>query len=275
MATHNFHPWTFPKCVHFSKNVKRLIQLYYNFLDDAVATTPSLDEKKSTVCDIHAEKKCPQVQEVVEDNQQHQQQQPSLAEEEPQIQPEPDLKTDTPTKGLSEISQDSLVFSSDRSSVTDDDSSKVEEEKHLEPTGKEGFNGMNQTKLENCSLPSLYHNLLSKKGIRKEEQTKTNSPDSSISSISSSSSQSSFTKIRSNSTRVSNVFRNWITCGTVDTDDSALVLMNHAQKNLSKEPNNIPETRAEICKGDILGGSARCFGTSWSHHHQKQQYGAR
>ncbi|RDX69540.1 Protein UPSTREAM OF FLC, partial [Mucuna pruriens] len=98
------------------------------------ATTPSLDDKKTTVCDINAEKKCPQ------DKQQHQQQ-PSLAEEEPQIQPDPDSKTDTPTKGSSEISQDSLVFSSEWSSVTDDDSSKVEEEKHLEiTTGKDGFN---------------------------------------------------------------------------------------------------------------------------------------
>ncbi|RDX74177.1 Protein UPSTREAM OF FLC, partial [Mucuna pruriens] len=238
------------------------------------ATTPSLDDKKTTVCDINAEKKCPQVQ-LVEDKQQHQQQ-PSLAEEEPQIQPDPDSKTDTPTKGSSEISQDSLVFSSDRSSVTDDDSSKVEEEKHLEiTTGKDGFNEINQEKLETCSLPSLYHNLLSKKGSHKDDQNKTNSPDSSLSTISSSSSQSSFTKIRSNSTRVSNVFRNWITCATVETNDAALVLMNPAQKNFSKEHNNIPERKAEICRGDKLGGSARCFGTSWSHHHQKQQYGAR
>ncbi|XP_003531461.2 uncharacterized protein [Glycine max] len=235
------------------------------------ATTPSLDEKKTTVCDIHAEKKCSQVQTIEDKNQQ-----PPLAEEEPRIQRDLDLKTDTPTKGSSEISQDSsLVFSSDRSSVTDDDSSKVEEEKHLEATGKDGFNEINQDKLEDCSLPSLYHNLLSKKASHKDDLNKTNSPDSSSSTISSSSSQSSFTKIRSNSARVSNVFRNWITCGTVETNDAALVQMNLAQKNLSKEPINIPERRAEICKGDKLGGSARCFATSWGHHHQKQQYGAR
>ncbi|XP_020223929.1 protein UPSTREAM OF FLC isoform X2 [Cajanus cajan] len=233
------------------------------------ATTTPHDEKKTTVCDIHAERKCPQVQ-VVEDKQQ----QPSLAEK-PQIQPDPDLKTDTPTKGSSEISQDSLVFSSDRSSVTDDDSSKVEEEKHLELTGKVGLNEIKQEKLETSTLPSLYHNLLSKKGSRKDDQNKTNSPDSSLSTVSSSSSQSSFTKTRSNSTRVSSVFRNWITCGTVETNDAALVLMNPAQKKFSKELDNIPEIKGEICKGDKLGGSARCFGTSWSTHHQKQQYGAR
>ncbi|KAK7323887.1 hypothetical protein VNO77_27387 [Canavalia gladiata] len=233
--------------------------------------THSFNEKK-TGGDIHAEKKCPLVQ-VVE-NKQLQQKQPSVAEEEPQILPEPDSKADTPTKGSSEISQDSLVFSSDRSSVTDDDSSKVEEEKLLE-TGKECFNQQNQEKLETCALPSLYHNLLSKKGNNnKDDQNKANSPDSSFSTISSTSSQSSFTKVRSNSTRVSSMFRNLITCGTVETNDAALVLMNPAQKIINKEPNNMPERKAEICREDKLGGSARCFGTSWNHH-QNQQYGAR
>ncbi|XP_028203241.1 uncharacterized protein LOC114387289 isoform X1 [Glycine soja] len=237
-------------------------------------TTPSLAEKKIAVCDIHAEKKCTQVQLVEDENQQPQQQ--PLAEEEPRIQQDLNSKIDTLTKGSSEISQDSsLVFSSDRSSVTDDDSSKVEEEKHIEATGKKGFNEINQEKLETCSLPSLYHNLLITKASHKDDLNKTSSPESSFSTISSSSSQSSFTKIRSNSTKVSNVFRNWITCGTVETKDAALVLMNPAQKNLSKEPINIPERRVEICKGDKLGGSARCFRTSWGPHHQKQQYGAR
>ncbi|XP_047175574.1 protein SOSEKI 1 [Vigna umbellata] len=237
------------------------------------ATTPSLEEKKAVGCDIHAEKICPQLQ-VVEDKEHQQQQQPplSLAEEESQIQPDQNSKTNSPTKGSSEISQDSLVFSSDRSSVTDDDSSKVEEEKHLEiTTGSE----MHQEKLETFSLPSLYHNLLSKKGTHKDDQNKTHSPDSSLSTISTSSSQSSFTKIRSNSTKVSNIFRNWITCGTVETNDAALIMMNPAQTKISKEPSNIPETKAEICKGDRLGGSERCFRTSWGHQDQKQQYGAR
>ncbi|KAJ1377960.1 hypothetical protein SESBI_48334 [Sesbania bispinosa] len=221
--------------------------------------TRSLDENK-IANDTLAEKKSPQVQ-VVEDKQQ-----PSQAEEEPQIQLDLNSKKNSLTKVSSEISQDSLVFSSDRSSVTDDDSSsKVEEEK---------LNEQNNGKLESFSLPSLYHNLLSKKGI-KDDQNKIDTPDSSFSTTSSSSSQSSFTKIRSNSTRVSSVFRNWISCGTVETNDAAVVLMNQANKIAYKQPNNIPEKRAEICKGDRLGGSARCFGTSWNYHHQKEQYGAR
>jgi len=233
-------------------------------LDNAAATTPSLEEKKTTVCDIHAEKMCPKLQ-LAEDKEQQQQPPQSLAEES-QIQPDMNYsKTNSPTKGSSEISQDSLVFSSDRSCVTDDDSSKVEEEKHLEvTTGKKSFSEMHQEKLETCSLPSFYHNLLSKKGTDKDDQDKTHSPDSSMTTISPSSSiQSSFTKIRSNSTKVSNIFRNWITCGTVETNDAALVLMNQSQKTISKEPNNTPETKAQICKGDRLGGSERCFRTSW------------
>lgn len=254
------------------------------FLDNT--ETHSLNEEKKTATDTTSEKESPQVQ--VEEDKQQQQNQPSLVEEEPQIQQDPDSKKNILTKVSSEICQeDSLVFSSDRSSVTDDDSSsKVEEEKLL-GTGEEcTFNEKNHETLETFSLPSLYHNLLSKKGSNKvdhHQNNKTDTPDSSFSTASSSSSSSqssqpSFTRIRSNSTRVSNVFRNWISCGTVETNDAALVLMNQAHKMVSKEePNNhMPEKRAEIFKGDKLGGSARCFGTSWNyHHHQDEQYGAR
>lgn len=213
-----------------------------------------------------AKKTSPQVS---EEHQQH----PSVAEEQTQILLDPNSKTDTTTKVSSEISQESLALSSDKSSVTEEyDSTKVEEEKPLW-TGKESFNEQNHDKFENCSLPSLYHNLLNKKG-NKDDQNKTDTPDSSFSSPSSSSSQSSFNKYRSNSTRVSSVFRNWITCGTVETDDAALVLMNRVNKSASNENNDKPENKAEICKGDILGGSARCFRTSWNYNHQ-QEHGAR
>ncbi|KAK7243450.1 hypothetical protein RIF29_38246 [Crotalaria pallida] len=229
---------------------------------------------KNASSDVLAEKKSPQVQ-VTEKNQKHQQHQ-SLEEEQPQIERDLVSKKNTAAKVSSEISQESLVFSSDKSSVTDeyDESPKVEEEKPLW-TGKESFNEENEEELENCSLPSLYHNLLSKQGI-KDDQNKSDTPDYSFSSASSSSSssQSSFTKLRTNSARVSSVFRNWISCGNVETIDAALVRMNHDQKSDTKKPKDKPENKAEICKGDILGGSARSFGTSWNYHHQQQQ-GAR
>jgi len=218
----------------------------------------------------------------VEEDKQKQQKKPSLSEEESEIQKETDSKKNDLNHVSSEISQDSLVFSSDRSSVTDDDSSfKVEEEKLL-GNGKEGcLNEKNHEKLDSFSFPSLYHNLMSKKGKKDGHNNKTDTttpPDSTFStptSSTSSQSQSSFTKIRSNSIRVTSVFRNWIGCGTVATNDAAFVSMNPTQKIASKEPINMPEKRAEICKGDKLGGSARCFGTPWNYHDQNEHHGAR
>lgn len=219
----------------------------------------------------------------VEEDKQKQQKKPSLSEEESEIQKETDPKKNDLNQVLSEISQDSLVFSSDRSSVTDDDSSfKVEEEKLL-GNGKEGcLNDKNHEKLDSFSFPSLYHNLMSKKGKKDGHNNKTDTtttpPDSTFStptSSTSSQSQSSFTKIRSNSIRVTSVFKNWIGCGTVATNDAAFVSMNPAQKIAPKEPINVPEKRGEICKGDKLGGSARCFGTTWNYHDQNEHYGAR
>ncbi|XP_057457965.1 protein SOSEKI 1 isoform X2 [Lotus japonicus] len=225
--------------------------------------TSLLDEKKVTATDTLSEKNSPQVLQVAEEKQNQKQ------EEEPRIQ------LDLGSKVSSEISQDSsLVFSSGRSSVTDDDSSKVEEEKLLLGTGKESLKEQNHGKLDNFSLPSLYHNLLSKKG-NKDDKSKTATPDSSLSATSSSSYQSSFTKSRVNSSRVSGVFRNLITCGTVETNDAAVVLMKQAHSIASKEAKNIAQKHAEICRGDKLGGSARCFGTPWNYHQQKEQYGPR
>ncbi|OIV92537.1 hypothetical protein TanjilG_02300 [Lupinus angustifolius] len=226
---------------------------------------------KKTSSDILAEKKSSQVQDS--EKNQHQQQHHSLLEEQDQIQ---ELKTDNPTKVSSEINQEPLVFSSDKSSISDeyDESSKVEEEKPLW-TCKENFNEEINEKLENCSLPFLYHNLLSKKD-NKDEQNKTDTADYSFSSASSSSSssQSSFTKLRSNSARVSSAFRNWISCCTVETNDAALVLTNSSLNDVSKEPKNRPENKDQICKGDIFGGSAKCYGTTWNNQHQ-QEHGSR
>ncbi|KAE9584941.1 hypothetical protein Lal_00024208 [Lupinus albus] len=206
---------------------------------------------KKTCNDILAEKKSPQVQ-VADKHQLHQQQHPSL-EEQPRIQ---ESKTDTPIKLSSEISQDSSV------------SDEYDESSKPLWTGKESFN---EEKLEKCSLPSLYQNLLSNKNGKKDDNNKTDTAEYSFSSASSSSSsQSSYTKLRSNSTRVSSVFRNWISCSNVETNDAALVLMNSPLKGVSKEPKNKPENKAQLCKGDTLGGSSRCFSTSWNHHHQQE-----
>ncbi|KAL1300192.1 hypothetical protein AAHE18_18G160500 [Arachis hypogaea] len=223
---------------------------------------------------VLAEIKSPQVH-VTEGKQQ-----PSLIEEESRIiGRDTESKMNTPLK-VSEISQDSLVFSSERSSVTTDgyESCKAEEEKEkpLVRSNKECSIEKEHEKPENCVLPSLYHKLLSKSIGNKEEQNKTDTPDSSFSTSSSSSSQSSFSKLRNSSNRVSMAFRNWISCGTVDTNDAALIRMEDAKKIDSNESmTNLPENKAQICKGDKFGGSARCFRTSWNNDQQENQHGAR
>ncbi|MED6123985.1 hypothetical protein PIB30_054729 [Stylosanthes scabra] len=236
--------------------------------------------EKSTNSHALAEKKSPQVH-VTEEKQQ----QPSLLEEESRIiRRYTESKTDTPTKVSLEISQDSLVFSSERwSSVTTDEyeSCKAEEEKEKPLVGstKECCSSeKKQQKLENSVLPSLYHNLLSKSIGNKEEHNKTDTPDSSFSTSSSSSSQSSFSKLRSSSNRVSMALRNWISCGTVDTNDAALIRMRASQKIDSSNESitdNLAENKAQICKGDKFGGSARCFRTWNNGDHQPNQHGAR
>ncbi|CAI8589643.1 unnamed protein product [Vicia faba] len=220
---------------------------------------------------------------VEEGNKQKQQKKPSLSEEESEIRKETDTRKNNLNHVSSEISQDSLVFSSDRSSVTDDDSSsKVEEEKLLGNGKESSLSEKNHDKFESFTFPSLYHNLMSKKGKKDGHNNKTDTtttttpPDSTLSTpTSSTSSQSSFNKIRSNSTRVSSVFRNMIGCGTVATNDAAFVSMNPAPKTLPKETNNVLGKRGEINRGDKLGGSARCFSTSWNCYEQNGHYEAR
>ncbi|XP_077213195.1 UPSTREAM OF FLC protein (DUF966) isoform X2 [Tasmannia lanceolata] len=73
----------------------------------------------------------------------------------------------------------------------------------------------------------------------------------------------SFSKSKSYSSGASQVFRNLLTCGAVETDDSAVMLINK-QKKTEKEGGR------EICKGDVLGGSERILSGAWN-----QQQGGR
>lgn len=250
---------------NFSKNMKEeSLSCRLFFMTNAEAhSINSINEKKNG-SDIAVQ--------VEEDNNQKQQKKPSLSEKESEIQQETDTRKNNLNHVSSEISQDSLVFSSDRSSVTDDDSSsKVEEEKLLGNGKESSLSEKNHDKFESFTFPSLYHNLMSKKGKKDGHNTTTTPPDSTLSTpTSSTSSQSSFTRIRSNSTRVSSVFRNLIGCGTVATNDAAF-----APKILPKETNNVLGKRGEICRGDKFGGSARCFSTPWSCYDQNGHYEAR
>ncbi|XP_018829724.1 protein UPSTREAM OF FLC-like isoform X1 [Juglans regia] len=161
-------------------------------------------------------------------------------------------ETNTSTDFSSEINQESPLFGSDRSTLTNE-SLKLEAEMHQQ--------GENLGDSSFCSTPPSKKNKM-KSSNKKEKAEKA------------SSSPSSFTKSKSYSSGASSMLRNLITCGAADTNDAALIMMNRADKNKSSFK---PNVEAEIRKGERLGGSARVFGTTWNqqqqqeNHQQKQQ----
>ncbi|XP_048231451.1 protein SOSEKI 1 isoform X2 [Ricinus communis] len=189
---------------------------------------------------------------------------------------------DTPTKASPEIYEESPIFSSDCSTITED-STKQEQ-------GPSKFNPLEEN-MDKCgSLPSSYvnSNLLGQKKKKKKRYGSNNNNDddgndsrksscsiekmgtrSSSFSLSSPSPslESQFAKSKRYSTGASKMLRNLITCGAVDTNDTAVVAANKYSSNKSVKKGD------EICKGEILGGSSRGFGTPWNH--QDQQYNAR
>ena len=64
----------------------------------------------------------------------------------------------------------------------------------------------------------------------------------------------------------SHVFRNILTCGAVDTKDSAVRPINRRSKVASRV-----ENKGEICKAEGVGGSQRVFGGSWNRQQQLPQ----
>ncbi|KAL7234040.1 hypothetical protein ACSBR1_017608 [Camellia fascicularis] len=179
----------------------------------------------------------------------------------------------------SEIEEESPPFGSETSTLTDD-SLKLEEEKHSDSSKQETTK---QDKFENSS--PLYSILLNKKNNQNKNKDKNNknknekvvNPSTSASSTSTSS--SSFSKSKSYSGGATNMFRSFITCGAVDTNDSVMVMINRRDKKssscyepISKMHENssisTDDNTAEICKEDKLGGSERVFGTPWINQQQ-------
>ncbi|KAG8646389.1 protein SOSEKI 1 isoform X2 [Manihot esculenta] len=172
----------------------------------------------------------------------------------------PDTSIDISMKTSSEIYHESPVFSSERSTLTQD-SLKRPDDSHEEE----------MEKFESLSSSSFYSNLLGKKKEKKKNKKKTNSEASSHneedidrssssiekmgspSSSSSPQSQSQFAKSKSYSSEASKMLRNLMTCGAADTNDAALITIN--KSSLRKE---------EICKG----GSSRALGTLWNQQQQ-------
>lgn len=175
------------------------------------------------------------------------------------------------TKSSSEIEQESPTFGSEASTLTDD-LSKPEIEKSSD-----------STKLEKPEAEDKIENPFYKKqNKRKSTKVKINenaNPTASASSGSpDKSSPSSEQNVNKSKGRTSNgatnVFRNLITCGTNDANDSAVVMVNKQNRPfmnmcLSDEKK---VRSSEICKKEKLGGSQRIFGNPiWS----QQQWSGR
>ncbi|KAI8026013.1 Protein UPSTREAM OF FLC [Camellia lanceoleosa] len=176
----------------------------------------------------------------------------------------------------SEIEEESPPFGSETSTLTDD-SLRLEQEKHSDSSKQETTK---QDKFENSSLYSILLNKMNDQNKNKNNKNKNEkavNPSTPASSTSTSS--SSFSKSKSYSGGATNMFRSFIRCGAVDTNDSVMVMINRRDKKSSScyepiikmhENSSIStdNSTAEICKEDKLGGSERVFGTPWINQQQ-------
>ncbi|KAL6495644.1 hypothetical protein OROGR_030207 [Orobanche gracilis] len=201
------------------------------------------------------------------------------------------------TKSSSEIEEESPNFGSETSTLTDDSIKKDDQMEKSSCKTKHEKNGVrtppkNDDKKERTS--PFYSALLSKTKNKKrsdkvtvrEKLTSSAARHADNSKVSSSEPQlSKSCKINPNGP--SNKFRNLITCGAFDTNDSAVVAVNKQINNNSSNKANLSSTCSsdlrnvhhseEICKRDHhhhhhhhrIGRSQRVFGTpSWT----QQQY---
>lgn len=165
----------------------------------------------------------------------------------------PRTPTDESRKTSSEIEEESPIFGSETSTLTDDSSAaKLEEEMHVESRRSDAE--------KSSSLRSF---LAKKKRGEDGDEEKNGTPHSTTSN----SSNSTFGKSRSNSGAggASSIFRNLISCGTVDTNDSAVLPMHRRRPPFgSPLSDKDGKTSAEICKPEKLGGSQRIYRTNWN-----------
>ncbi|KZV21787.1 protein UPSTREAM OF FLC-like [Dorcoceras hygrometricum] len=168
-----------------------------------------------------------------------------------------------PRNSSSEIEEESLVFGSETSTLTDD-SIKLETEKNSDtavdknkenkPEKIETSWTSDDSKLKNNKKDKSRSNR-----VKMSEKISTTPADSSDTS-----SEPRFEKSKSYSTGASSIFRNLMSCGALSTNDSAVVMINKQHKypllNVCvSDKRNVDSS--QICKRDKLGGSHRIFGT--------------
>ncbi|KAL3832884.1 hypothetical protein ACJIZ3_007620 [Penstemon smallii] len=133
----------------------------------------------------------------------------------------------------SEIEEESPIFGSDSSTLTDDSTNSEKEIKNSDDNianiqekeeGKPSYKKKNSKKVKNIA--------------------------------------------NNNSKGASNIFRSLMTCGAVDTNDGAVVMINKQKKpllmnicSISHHDDHHQTSSSEICKSDKRGGSQRIFGT--------------
>ncbi|KAK3024633.1 hypothetical protein RJ639_043257 [Escallonia herrerae] len=191
------------------------------------------------------------------------QKEPNPEQKAAKVQEHPEKPMDMSKKASCEIEEESPPFGSETSTLTEG-SPKLEEDKHSDTTTKEQKleHYDQKDKVEN---PSLYPTFLNEnKKSKKHGITGSSSPAPSTSPASEA---SYFAKSRSYSNGASHMFRSLITCGAVDTNDTAMVMINRRNKTgLNMPTNNKPLINtAEIFKGEKWGGYERINGN------QKQQ----
>ncbi|KAI3448958.1 hypothetical protein Pfo_005623 [Paulownia fortunei] len=156
------------------------------------------------------------------------------------------------TKPSTEIKESSPAFGSETSTLTDDSGQKLELNKSFSDTTKQEANSSTERS-------TVVLNVKNKKRAKKVNEK-------GISTTAASSDKPHFTKSYSNG--ASHIFRNLITCGAVDINDSAVVVTNKQNRPFlnmcSSHQRNVHS--AEICKNEKLGGSQMMFGTQhqWS-----------
>ncbi|KAL0397495.1 UNVERIFIED_CONTAM: hypothetical protein Scaly_0197900 [Sesamum calycinum] len=161
------------------------------------------------------------------------------------------------TKSSSEIEEESPTFSSDTSTLTDD-SGKPEMEKNSDATKHEKPD--NRTDHRSPTLGQKNKKRSSKVTINENITTTSTAADASKIP----SSEPQFTKSKSYSNGASHIFRNLISCGAVETNDSAVVAVNKQNRptflNMCASDASSVQS-AQICKRDGLGGSQRVLQT--------------
>ncbi|KAL3380843.1 hypothetical protein AABB24_001151 [Solanum stoloniferum] len=153
-----------------------------------------------------------------------------------------------------EIEQDSQNNISSETSTLTTNSPKFEEEEEEKKAGNKFENNSSFSSSSSSSISSFGSMKTKKKTEDSEEKIDTSQNTEKTSK------NPKFNKSRSYSNGASSIFRNLITCGAVDTNDSGIIPL---KKNKTSAEKTVSFS-SEICKADKIGGSQRIFGTAWN-----------